>query len=142
MADRNLERFVTDVGRTLAARDWDGYGQLFAEDLIMQAPGLPGPTRGREARVAMIRAFFEAFPDGRVELQRMFGEGDWGCVEAYFEGTNTGPLTGPGGRQMPPTNRRARLPYCMVVRFDGSLVGELSEYFDQVGLLAQLGLME
>ena len=141
MADRHLQHFVTEVGRTLAARDWDGYAQLFTEDLIMQAPGLPGPTRGREARVAMIRAFFEAFPDGRVELVRMFGDGEWGCVEAYFEGTHRGPLTGPDGRQMPPTNRPARLPYCMVVRFDGSLVSELNEYFDQAGLLAQLGVM-
>lgn len=141
MIEQQLDRFVAEGARSINTRDWESYGRLFSQSLVMQAPGLPGPTRGRDARVKMVQGIIEAFPDGRVEVQRQFGSGNWGCLQVMFAGTNTGPLAGPGGQQIPPTNKPVRFPYCIVAKFEDGEVTELHEYFDQLDLLTQLGLM-
>ena len=126
---------------SIAARDWAAYGSLFAEDLLMVTPAIPGITKGREARVQFVQGIMGAFPDGVVEVQRSFGRGDWACIEVLFTGTHTGPMAGQGGAEIPPTGKSVKWPYCMVMKFSDGLVSELYEYYDQLDLLAQLGLM-
>jgi steroid delta-isomerase-like uncharacterized protein len=140
MIDEDIARFVEVGERSIAARDWDAYGSVFAEDLLMVTPALPDPTRGREARVQFVQGIMESFPDGVVEIQRHFGQGDWACAEVLFTGTHTGPMAGPDGTEIAPTGKPVEWPYCMVMRFRDGLVSELYEYYDQLRLLTQLGL--
>jgi predicted ester cyclase len=137
----DLERFVDVAERSIAARDWEAYGSAFAEDLHMVTSALPGPTTGRDVRLQFVQGIMAAFPDGQVQVERGFGQGDWGCIEVLFTGTHTGPMAGPGGAEIPPTNKPVKWPYCMIMKFKDGLVSELYEYYDQVALLAQLGLM-
>jgi predicted ester cyclase len=137
---RDIERFAQEGARTLSERNWDAYGALFAADLVMHTPGIPGATRGRQARVDLARGIYEAFPDGRVEPEGVLADGDWACVRLRFSGTNTGPMAGPDGSEIPPTNKAAEFPYCMVMRFEDGEVAELHEYYDQLALLTQLGI--
>lgn len=140
MNGERIDRWTAEGTRALNERDWDAYGRLFSEALLMRAPGLPGITTGREARVTLIKGILDAFPDGQAELERSFGEGDWACLQLQFAGTHTGPLATPDGGQIPPTNRPVRFPYCIVVRLgqNGEAV-EIDEYYDQLELLTQLG---
>jgi ketosteroid isomerase-like protein len=107
----------------------------------MVTSSLPGTTTGRDARIQVVQGIMDAFPDSVVSVQRSFGTGDWACVEVLFRGTHTGPMPGPDGTEIPPTNQSVEWPYCMVMRFEDGLVSELYEYYDQVNLLTQLGLM-
>jgi predicted ester cyclase len=141
MIEENIERYVVEGARAINARDWEAYGSIYAEDLYMVAPGLPGPTTGRDVRVKLAQGLMDAFPDARAEVQRSFGRGDWACVEALFTGTHTGPMPGPDGTDIPATNKSVKFPYCMVVKFRAGECSELYEYYDQVDLLTQLGLM-
>jgi predicted ester cyclase len=141
MSVEQCERLLDQALQALNDRDWDSYGRVFAEALVTQAPGLPAPTKGRAARVHWVQGIIQAFPDGRVEKKQSFGQGDWLCTELAFAGTHTGPLQGPGGSAVPATNRTVRFPYCLVLRLEGAEVTELHEYFDQLELLTQLGLM-
>lgn len=141
MIDERIERFNEVAERSIVARDWDAYGSAFAEDLHMVTPAIPGHTTGREARIQFVQGIMRSFPDGVVEIQRHFGRGDWACLEVLFTGTHAGPMPGPGGTEIPPTNKAVKWPYCMVMKFEDGLVSELYEYYDQVALLAQLGLM-
>jgi ketosteroid isomerase-like protein len=50
-------------------------------------------------------------------------------------------MAAPDGKTIPPTNRPLRLPYVLVMKFEGGVVTELDEYFDQLEILTQLGLM-
>ena len=75
------------------------------------------------------------------QKNRSFGKGDWACLEVLFTGTHTGPMQGADGAVIPATNKSIKTSYCMVMKFEGGLVSELNEYFDQLGWLAQLGLM-
>ena len=135
------ERAFDQAVRALNARDWETYGRAFSESLVAHAPGLVEPSKGRDARVKWVQGILEAFPDGRVEKKRSFGQGDWLCMELAFAGTHKGPLLGPGGKAVPATNKKVRFPYCLVLKFEGGEVTELHEYFDQLELLMQVGLM-
>ena len=139
--DELVERFVAEAERSIAARDWEAYGSFFAEDLLMVTPALPGPTTGRDARLKFVQGIMDSFPDGLVVVQRYFGKGDWACLEVLFTGTHTGPMPGPDGTEIPPTHKSVKWPYCMVMKFEAGLCNELYEYYDQLDLLAQLGLM-
>ena len=139
--DELVERFVEVGESAIAARDWETYGSVFAEDLQMETSALPGTTIGRDARVQFVQGLVDSFPDSIVEVQRHFGKGDWACVEVLFTGTHTGPMPGPGGTEIPPTHKQVKWPYCMVMKFKDGLVSELYEYYDQVSLMTQLGLM-
>jgi len=140
MTSAPLKWFTEEGDRAIADRDWEAYGELFSEDLAMRTPGLPGRVMGRHVRVALVQGIMDAFPDGQVEVERSFGQGDLGCLQIRFEGTHTGPLASSGGAEIPPTGSRVEFPYCIVVRFEDGKVVELDEYYDQLDLLAQIGV--
>ena len=123
----------------LNARDWDAYGRMFAEDVVVYSPGSREPSLGRAARVQWVVDLIEAFPDGVVELKGSFGQGDRLCAEFAFAGTHTGPLKTPGG-PVPPTNARVEFPYCIAYAYEGAEAKEVREYYDQLDLLVPLGL--
>jgi steroid delta-isomerase-like uncharacterized protein len=141
MIDELVKRFVEIGESSIAARDWEAYGSVFAEDLQMVTPALPGISTGRDARVQFVQGIVETFPDGVVEVQRYFGKGDWACVEVLFTGTHTGPMPGADGSVIPATGKSVKWPYCMVMKFEDGLVSQLFEYYDQLDLLNQLGVM-
>lgn len=138
--ESNVERYLTESARAVNARDWEAYGSLFTEDLLMFAPGFPG-TRGRDARLEMVQGIMAAFPDGRVDGQRAFGKGEWACFQFEFSGTNTGPLAAADGSEIPATNKPVKFSYCIVARYEAGQIAELHEYFNQMDLLTQLGLV-
>ena len=125
----------------LNARDWEAYGQMFAEDVAVYSPGSKEPVIGRTARVQWVLDLIEAFPDGVVELRRVFGDDDHLCAEFAFAGIHTGPLKTPGG-EVPPTNARVEFPYVIAYDYVGDQATEVREYYDQLELLLPLGLMK
>ena len=137
----DAERYIDSAVRTVNARDWEGYGALFAEDVAMRFPGaIDGSVSGRAARVQFVKGLVDAFPDGRISRVRVFGMGEWGCCQFGFKGTHSAPLVGPDGSETPPTGRTAEFPYCVVARFQDGVIVEFDEYFDRLELLGQLGL--
>ena len=71
----------------------------------------------------------------------MFGQGDWTCTIAIHTGTHKGPMTGPGGKVIPPTNKKFRVEFCTVAHWNQK--GEILEerlFYDLVGVMRQLGL--
>ena len=71
----------------------------------------------------------------------MFGQGDWTCTIAKWKGTMKGPMTGPDGKTIPPTNKSFELEFCTVARWQNGEIVEEKLFYDQVGLLKQIGLM-
>ncbi len=47
---------------------------------------------------------------------------------------------GPGGRTIPATNKRVRVPMAAIVKIEGGEFTELAVYSDQLALLNQLGI--
>jgi hypothetical protein len=89
--------------------------------------------------------FFKTFPDNRVgnrPYQVLFGEGDWTCSISIFTGTMTGPMPGPDGKDIQPTNKKFEVEFCTVAHWNdkGEIVQE-KLFYDLVGLMKQIGLM-
>ena len=137
--DENLQKVDASI-EAFNDRDLDRFVGLRAESSVRHAPPAPEPLKGRDALREYLQGFVDAFPDGQIEKVRAFGQGDWTIVELAFTGTHTGPLPGPGGEAIPATNKPVRLPYCVVIKFEGGEVTEEHEYWDQLGFMAQLGL--
>ncbi len=134
-------RLVREEVEAFNARDWDRYWEIYAESIVhYEAESPEQPVKGQAAFRESNEALITAFPDIRVEVVRTFGQGDWVCQEAVATGTHTGPLKGPGGETIPPTNKPIRIRGCGVYKVEGGEITELRDYGDLLGMMTQLGL--
>jgi predicted ester cyclase len=136
----SLKDRVYRLNAAVNAHDLNPIGDMYAEDAELVWPGL-GPTKGRNAIVGFYATLFGAFPDVHVTITRIIEQGDTVAVEYVSEGTHTGPLPMPAGELLP-TNCRMQIEASSIGTADGDgLIKTQREYFDQVEILAQLGLM-
>lgn len=100
--------------------------------------GTDGKTAGIDAGIEVARAFITAMPDLEVEFRYQWSpRDDVSIIELTARGTHTGPLG-----DLPPTGRRVEIVGCNVVEVaDGRILRE-REYFDEMALMRQLGVME
>lgn len=93
---------------------------------------------GPDAGVAVAELYTTAFPDLTIEEVRSWSPSpDISIMEVRYAGTHTGPLG-----DIPPTGRHATGRGCNVVEVrDGTIVSE-HEYFDELAMLRQLGLVD
>jgi predicted ester cyclase len=131
-------------------QDWDHLYGLHMDSIVMSAPDLPDPMKGREAVVGRLQAWAEAMPDLTWKRLRGFGLGDWVCVELLITGTHTGPLRhgldrGTLERQtdsfIPATGKRIEIRGCVVYKVEEGEISESHIYYDQLDLMKQLGLV-
>jgi predicted ester cyclase len=128
VVERHVEAFN---GRRADAEPW-------TEDAGFVAPG--ASMRGREEVLAFLGAFWEAFPDGRLELSRVFGEGSVAAAEGRFVGTHSGVFRTPTG-EVPATGRLVDFRWMSAYEARGDKLAAEHLFFDQVELLTQLGLI-
>jgi predicted ester cyclase len=128
VVERHVEAFN---GRRAEADPW-------AHDAELIAPG--ASMRGREEVRGFLGAFWDAFPDGRLELSRVFAERSVAAAEGRFIGTHTGVLRTPTG-DLPATSRSVEFRWMSSYDVRGDELASEHLYFDQVELLGQLGLM-
>ena len=131
---------INKIVEAYNARDWDRVAKIHAESVVGWSPDRLEPRKGRAAIREEFAGYAAAFPDSRLRTERVFGQEDWVCAEFAFTGTHKGPLPGPGGQTVPATNRPLHLKYAVVFKFKGGEVTERQEYFDLLGMMAQLGL--
>lgn len=119
-------------------RDWDSVKELFADDCVfVDARG--ESHEGPDAFVEEYsKGWANAFSNGEVTEARYHDAGDTVIAEFVGRGTNDGQL-GP----LPASGREASIPYCEIYEFnaDGKIRGGRA-YFDQFGLMVQLGHAE
>lgn len=133
-------KVIQKMVRAYNSRDWDLVDRLHAKSVVGVSPDRPEPRKGREAIREEFVGFATAFPDSRLRMTRAFGHQDRVVGEFAFAGTHKGPLAGPGGAEIPPTNRPLRMEYAVVYRLKNGEITERREYFDLMGMMAQLGL--
>ncbi len=65
-------------------------------------PNAPGQVRGPDGFKPILRAFFEAFPDGRMTVLDIVAEPGRAAVRSVFTGTHLGPFMGvaPSGKEI------------------------------------------
>ncbi len=125
---------------TLNRRDWAAYEALFAPDCVISAPGSFEGT-GVEAVRAFDRVWADAATDFRVETKRQFAAGGQVASENVAHATHTGVLRTPSG-EIPPTGRTLAGPYVGIFTVRAGKIASQTIYFDQVGLMTQLGVLQ
>lgn len=123
------------------AKDIDRLIGFVSQDFVFEAPLFPEPLRGPEAFRQFIEGFLTAFPDLHVETTQAFGQDDWVCVEHVTSGTHTGPMGTPDGQIIPATNKKMRFEDLLLFRVKDNRIASRRLYFDQLGFMAQLGLV-
>lgn len=121
------------------ARDHDGWIAL--ADLHRMELEAPGGLRllGRDAAEAIWATWNEAFPDNRLETVAIHADDRGGVQEGRFTGTHAGTLRSAAG-EIPATGRPVDARFCGVYEFDQGKITSFHLYFDQMDMLAQLGV--
>lgn len=124
------------------AHDADALAALDDPNVVTTVPGPTGRTelRGHDANRDYNQNWFDAFPDAKVTIVTEVISGDIIVQEGKFQGTNTGAWKTEAG-DMPATGKTLNGSYCQVVKIQGGLAISTNLYFDQLEVMAQLGLM-
>lgn len=131
--------FVTSLYDAFNNNDFDTFAEAIAPDGYLLDVGSGQIFRGPEGARQYTMAWAQAFPDGRLTVDRVIEQDDCVVVEYTGRGTHTGTLTTPAG-DIPATGRSVTLELCDVtVLADGKIASQRS-YFDTASLMAQLGI--
>ncbi len=129
-ADEHIAAFNAHDTSALTANE--------APDIEFEAPGVK--LHGREQVAQFFATYWRAFPDAQVTLRSRVIDGSTVVSENVLAGTHTGPLRTPNG-DIPPTGRRVESHGIAVQRIQAGLVASEHLYFDQLEMLAQLGVL-
>jgi len=139
---RNMELMQT-LDDSWNDQDWDTFDKRHRKDVVVRWP-VQILTNGVHNHRLESMEMFKTYPDNHVgnrPYKTLFASGDWTCSIARFTGTMTGPMKGPGGKEIPPTGKSFEVDFCTVARWDdnGQIVEE-NLFYDLVGLMKQIGL--
>lgn len=110
---------------------------LIAADYVDHDNTIPGPddVPAREHAKQSVAAYRAAFPDLRMSVEAMAGEGDIVVTRWTATGTHNGPLLG-----VAPTGRRVSVTGMFMDRIAQGQMAESWASWDTLGLLRQLGV--
>lgn len=141
----NLTELMQTLDDSWNGQNWDVFRKRHSEDTAVYWPGQPEPTRGRHNHEDESKEFFKTFPDNHLinrPYKILFAQGNHTCSVADFYGTMKGPMKMPEGKIIQPTGKGFHVEFCTVATWNDR--GEITEerlFYDQVGLMKQVGLM-
>jgi steroid delta-isomerase-like uncharacterized protein len=129
--------FAADVHKEIVeswnSRDFKRYKELLHAEYSYTG-GDGKEMKGPDAGVTIARMYAGAFPDGRLEIKRVFIQGNTAVAEMVGRGTHKGELMG-----VAPTHRRIEILICNVVELRDGKVYREREYMDMLTIMSQLG---
>ena len=84
----------------------------------------------------------DAFSEIELDVASLDVGGDYACAEWTVTMTHTGPLEVAGGTIIEPTNVRITLHGVTVAEFRGDRICALRQYWDELAVFDQLGLLD
>lgn len=141
--EKNMELMKT-LDDAWNSQDWDTFEERHADNVAVYWPGQPEPTRGLHNHREESIEFFKIFPDNHLvnnQYKILFSKDDYTCSVADFTGTFKGPMKGLDGKMIQPTNKRFHLEFCTVAHWKNEKILEERLFYDQVGMLKQIGVM-
>ena len=139
MSATAAKEVVSGFYEAFAAGNIDAALSLCADDLEVIDPGM-GHVHGRERFREYLETFKRAMPDARAIVERTAQADDIVAVEGRFTGTHTGPLATEEG-DVEPTGAAVDLRFADISLVVEAKIVAYHTYYDQLGLLTQLGLM-
>lgn len=137
-----LPRELMDRGTAaVLAGELEVLREIYSPDVVVTTPD-SGTLRGIDQAIEWNQAFVGAFSERAYHPAHQLETADCAIDQGDFVGTHTNPLQLPDGQSVPPTGKQIRMRAADVAQVrDGKIVRH-DFYFDQMDLLAQLGLLE
>jgi steroid delta-isomerase-like uncharacterized protein len=127
-----VRRYVEEV---YDQRKLEVVGEIFASDLTLHDPDLPGGARGPEGIKRVVETFVDAFPDLQVSLDEELSSGEKVVTRWTSRGTHRGELMG-----IAPTGNRVEVTAVGIWRVADGKIAEAWLVFDALGMMQQLGI--
>ena len=128
-------RVATAMVDAINARDLAALDGIVATNVVRHSAATPGVV---VTNLAEFRAFLETdfatVPDSVMEIDVIFGGGDYVAMRARYMGTQDRPM-GP----FPASGKRMELPFVGILRFEDSKIVEMWAEWDNLHMLTQLG---
>ena len=132
-ANKNLILRFTEASN---AADWDSFNEFLTMDFSRHCQATPAvKVNSREEFIKLQKSFLASMPDQKISIEMLIAEGD--KVAAY--GTYSGTLTGPMG-EFPATGKSMECKFLGIFRIEEGRIAELWVEWDNLAILAQLGL--
>ena len=140
-SEEENERIALSIIEALNTRNLSAWSRHLAEDYTAEHPGVSVPLN-KAWSIGYNQRFVTALPDIHFEVLHVLAEGDCVLIQWRASGTHTERLATMTGETIPPTRRRVRVSGALLTEVrDGKIVREWT-YWDQLSLLAQLGITE
>jgi steroid delta-isomerase-like uncharacterized protein len=141
MSAAENKEIALSLFEALNARDLSLWSKHLADDYLAEHPGV-SVLLNKPRSMGYNQRFVTAFPDLHFEVLSVLAEGDHVLTHWRASGTHAERLATVTGETIPPSRRRATVSGAMITKVrDGKIVREWS-YWDQLSLLAQLGITD
>jgi predicted ester cyclase len=123
-------------------KKWDEFKTCYAATATSQQVGYGKDLTGPDAIVGSSVDFAKAAPDVHGEGQLILVNGPHIASAYILKGTNSGPMMGPDGKEMPPTNKKFGLMFGHAIDLDPAALKVVKEIGvqDSGTFASQLGL--
>lgn len=132
--EQNAERTREFYERLMNQHDMAAMEEYLTPDFVDHNPP-PNVEPGMAGVKQTMSQFLSAFPDMAVTVEEMIATDDKVVSRITLTGTHQGEFMG-----IAPTGNRIVYPGIDIVRIEGDKAAERWGYFDDVGLLQQLGV--
>lgn len=127
--------------RRIVEESWNKHNpkvidELFSNDAILHNPQDPTVVKGPQGAKTSLQTYLTAFPDVKLTIEKEIADGEYVVQHLRAIGTNTGPFNG-----MPATGKKAITTGVMTTKFDNGKIVEVWSFFDNLGLMQQLGVI-
>jgi ketosteroid isomerase-like protein len=126
--------------RASVDHDRDVLTDLYTDDVKAWTPALA--TGSLDELIAEFDERDAAFSDVELEVAPLDVGGEYACVEWTVTMTHTGPLEVAREQIVDPTGVRVVMHGVTVAEFDGDRICGLRQYWDELSVFEQLGLVE
>jgi steroid delta-isomerase-like uncharacterized protein len=127
-----VRRFYEEVWQN---GNYEVADEVFAPDYIRHDLRATQAAPGPEGQKQIARAFRDAFPDLRFEVEIVVAEGDYVAARWIASGTHTHPWA-----SVEPTGRPVTFSGVNIFRFENGRAAEIWNHRDDLGLQEQLGV--
>ena len=137
MAVSQVDQTLEDLIAAWSSHDVEKLLLLFTEDCIYEDVTMGAVNRGKSELKLFAGAVLGAFPDFKMELKSGFTGGNWAAAEWTMSGTHKGDLPG-----IPATGKGFSLRGSTICELRDGKIKRLSDYWNMVTFLKQIGLMQ
>jgi steroid delta-isomerase-like uncharacterized protein len=137
---KNLAQVAEAFIAAFNAGDWPQFRAPLAPNVVYEETGTQRRTQSADEYLQLVQGWKQAFPDVQGTIHNVVSSGNTVVQEITWVGTQTGPLSGPGGT-LPASGKQITVRAALWVTFQGDTMQEIHHYLDVLSMMQQLGAL-